>query len=75
MNTILAAIATSINGPSGKGSAARLASILGLLIVMLPWAWISVAKLELQPLTPEQIAVALGPAALKVLQKKHEAKP
>lgn len=59
-------------GPSGKVSSMRVGMIAINLAVVGTWCWVSIAKMELQPWSPEMIALVLGGQAIKAAQRKLE---
>lgn len=57
---------------SGKPSTSRMLSAFVCLIVMGCWAYVSIKRVELQPLSAEQVAMVLGAMGLKVFQRARE---
>ena len=57
---------------SGKPSTSRMLSVVVALVVVGCWAWISIHTSTLQPLSIEQLTLALGPMGFKVYQRGRE---
>ena len=68
MNPIL----NLLSGPSGKPSTMRGVTWFVAIVVVGTWSWVSMSKLELQPISSEQLALVLGPIAAKAWQRGKE---
>lgn len=66
MKTILAAV----TGPSGSVSSRRVQMLLCSVTVLTVWAYVSIKKVELQPLSEWQVALVLGAGALVAYRPK-----
>ena len=65
----------TVTGPSGKTSTIRMAALWICGIVMSVWAYISISKLEMQPISDEVLILVLGSLGAKVAQMVQEKKP
>ena len=63
---------TFLSGPTGKMSSMRVNSTLVVWVIMLSWGWVSVKKLELQPLGEIPAALVLGVCGIQVAHKHAE---
>lgn len=64
--------ATLLLGPSGKASSMRAATLLVVATIMFTWSFISVRKLELQPLSETEVALVIGSLGVKAWQRSKE---
>lgn len=56
-------------GQSGSLSSTRLLAFLASVTILGTWCWVSLAKLELQPMAPELVFIVLGATGLIQLPK------
>lgn len=57
---------------SGEVSTTRVIALLINLVILGVWAWVSIEKKELQPLSIEQLGAMIAGLTAKVLQKSRE---
>ena len=67
------ALLSFLRGPSGKTSSMRVMSFYVVFLVMTTWAWISIRKQELQPMSPELMGAVLVTMGIQVAHKTVEA--
>lgn len=66
---------TLIKERNGKVSATRLGFLLTLLVVLLNWSWINYnKKVEVSPLPENVVALVVGLAGARVVQRYGEAR-
>lgn len=75
MNTFIITLLSTLKGPSGKSSTIRAMAFIIVLSVVGTWAIVSLAKLELQPISPEMVMLVASAFAGKVGQRAVENKP
>lgn len=65
---------TMLDGPSGKTSMVRMATLLVTIFIIGTWSVVSVRKNELQPMDPVVAGVLISSIGAKVVQRKLENK-
>jgi hypothetical protein len=65
-------LASMFLGPTGKGSMNRVLVAVVVLSIMSTWTLVSIKKVEMQPMSPEQIAIVLGALGIQVAHKAQE---
>ena len=65
-------IISALTGPSGTISSRRVQMLLCSVAILSVWAYVSVKKVELQPLSEWQVALVLGSGALVAYHPKKE---
>lgn len=71
MNFLLQAV----SGMDGSPSTMRIVTVFVTLAIIGSWAYVSIVKKELQPLSAEQVAMVLGALGLKAYQRGKEGTP
>lgn len=61
-----------IAGPSGKASTMRVSSLATVAIVMGTWSYVSVGRMELQPISVEQLGLVVAALGAKAWQRGIE---
>lgn len=62
----------TVSGMDGSPSTMRVLTALITLAVVGAWAYVSIVKKELQPLSAEQVSIVLGALGLKAYQRGKE---
>ena len=70
VNPILSML--SEDGTAQSVSTMRVCSVLVVCAVLGAWAWVSISRAELQPLSTEQVAMVLGALGIKAWQRGKE---
>lgn len=68
-------ITSIVKGPGGKISSMRVGFLTALFVVLVNWSWVNYnKKTELSPLPENAVALVVGLAGAKVVQRYSEAK-